>query len=301
MKTLKKIESGYINTIQSVKEIKDDLVKEIKQIKESVMSVKTKTTPIPPKQPTYADKIKEKENVIIIKPKENQNNNKTREDIKNTIDPTNLALKINNVKDIQNGAVIIKGDEKSVKKIENEFKTKLSENYNIKIPVRKKPRVLIIGMKVKMCEEELVKALKCQNELKDCDIKCVHIYLSPKIKCYNAVVEMDSVAYAKVMESTKVSIGWDRCRVYQHASVLRCFNCCGFNHSSRNCTKEKVCVKCAGNHDVKDCKNVENKCVNCCSAKANLKIDLNTNHTASDVNCPVFQRKLKIAEERTDY
>ena len=211
-----------------------------------------------------------------------------------------MSLKINKVKNIQNGALLIQANKESIQKIEAEIKNKMQQNYEINIPTIKKPRILIVGMKEVINDSDLVRAIKCQNQLGESEITCVSIYKSPKTNCYSAIIEVDSVAYAKVLEWSRLCIGWDYCRVYPNYRVLRCFKCCGYNHLAKYCEKDKVCVKCAGNHDVLECVSQIQKCVNCCATKLRLNLDINTNHAANDPNCPTFARKIKVAKEQVE-
>ena len=61
---------------------------------------------------SYAHVLKEKEqsDCIVIKPKANQNNNKTQDDIRSIINPYDMSLKINKIKNIQNGALLIQAN-----------------------------------------------------------------------------------------------------------------------------------------------------------------------------------------------
>jgi len=48
--------------------------------------------------------------------------------------------------------------------------------------------------------------------------------------------------------------------------IPQCKKCQGFNHTQKYCRRETRCVKCAGKHDSKDCKEIRSnpaKCINC--------------------------------------
>ncbi|XP_055848292.1 uncharacterized protein LOC129913568 [Episyrphus balteatus] len=271
------------------------------ELKKIVDEAKNISVPTPTQQKvSYAQTLKENSEVIVVKPKTDQNNEKTINDLKNVINPRNMKLKINEVKNVQNGGILIKCDKKSVKTIENEIKTNMSE-YVAKIQEHRNPRINIVGMSETISEEDLVEAIKCQNMINDSDIKCVKIYLSHKTKKYNAIVEVNSVTNTNIMNMGKLNIGWDRCRVYQYIRVLKCYNCCGYNHIAKYCNKNKICMKCAGNHDVKDCNSDIYKCANCVSLNEQTNLQLDTHHAASDNNCPVFLRKLKAVENRDSF
>ncbi|GBO00318.1 Nucleic-acid-binding protein from transposon X-element [Araneus ventricosus] len=61
-----------------------------------------------------------------------------------------------------------------------------------------------------------------------------------------------------------------------------CFKCSRFHHSARNCMRKAKCIKCAKNHETKDCPTKTKidtpKCINC----------QETGHLASWRGCPKF-------------
>ena len=72
----------------------------------------------------------------------------------------------------------------------------------------------------------------------------------------------------------KLALFWDKPRP--------CLNCFKFNHGTKVCKKEKVCVKCGGNH-TSECKETSLKCSNCNGA-----------HSATDKSCPHYLREVKL-------
>lgn len=84
----------------------------------------------------------------------------------------------------------------------------------------------------------------------------------------------------KVRRLCYTVIHWEKFK--NSREVLQCYNCQAFGHVSSNCHREPNCLKCAGDHNTRDCsiKNkIENpKCVNC-----------GGDHVASDTCCPVYQ------------
>lgn len=67
----------------------------------------------------------------------------------------------------------------------------------------------------------------------------------------------------------------------------QCFRCQNFGHTRAYCTLPPVCVKCAGNHDSKECSKSPETLATCSNCK--------DSHTANYRGCPVFKRKLKPA------
>lgn len=59
--------------------------------------------------------------------------------------------------------------------------------------------------------------------------------------------------------------------------------------------------KCAGNHDIMDCKATISKCANCIQANKKLNLNLKTNHTAGSKACKVLDRKVSLSKKRVQY
>lgn len=55
---------------------------------------------------------------------------------------------------------------------------------------------------------------------------------------YETVVQLDGASYNKIMKAGFNIEGYGCCRVFHTVLVLRCYNCNGFNHSSRHCAGE---------------------------------------------------------------
>ena len=70
---------------------------------------------------------------LVIKPKEKQKIEKTKEDLNKKID--SIDFKITNIKSRGNGTVIIQSENKDERnKIKNVIENKMSETYEIKVP-----------------------------------------------------------------------------------------------------------------------------------------------------------------------
>jgi hypothetical protein len=89
---------------------------------------------------------------------------------------------------------------------------------------------------------------------------------------------------------TRIYIGWDSCRVYQHIDILRCFRCNQFGHMAIKCEGAVCCTDCAENHESKDCDSGVKKCE---YAKKTFKIYVNSNHPAYSMKCHAYLNKLE--------
>ncbi|EZA58496.1 hypothetical protein X777_01117, partial [Ooceraea biroi] len=92
--------------------------------------------------------------------------------------------------------------------------------------------------------------------------------------------------------------GWRKCIVSNYVSVIRCYNYWGYFHIAKNCTRQKTCHKCVGNHKESECMSKKKKCVNCMHKIQPYNLKINDEHDALDPECPVFKRILEEQKRR---
>ena len=69
---------------------------------------------------------------------------------------------------------------------------------------------------------------------------------------------------------------------------MRCFGCCGFDHTKKYCTKKIICAKCGqGSHKPYECDKKEKICPNYIEAN-NKGESFNANHYPFDLACPYY-------------
>lgn len=78
----------------------------------------------------------------------------------------------------------------------------------------------------------------------------------------------------------------------QVKAIPQCINCQQLGHTKNFCTRQPICVKCAGKHSTATCNkkpNVTPKCALC----------QNEGHTANYKGCSVYQKKIKNQNQQT--
>lgn len=120
---------------------------------------------------------------------------------------------------------------------------------------------------------------------------------SAKREC-TLIAEVDSVTYEEMLRIEKLSIGWKKCRVVNHINVKRCYNCWGFYHIAKNCTRPITCSKCTGDHKDNDCKTKKEKCVNCMYKNKAYNLKVNKDHSALSRECPTFKKLLEEEKKK---
>lgn len=103
------------------------------------------------------------------------------------------------------------------------------------------------------------------------------------------------------MKEAKLRIGWSVCKVIDYVNVKRCYNCCGYNHIASKCKNKRACLKCGGEHLLKDCISDANECVNCKIAIQKFKVNIETNHPVWSRDCAVYKRKLESERKKIQY
>jgi hypothetical protein len=268
---------------------------------------------------TYADAMKKsddkkfvkKDPVVIVQPKDKkQGNDKTKSDIKNKINPNEIP--VNGLFNANNGSVIIKckkqGDIEKIKEIVN---SDLGENYDVRIPESKNPRVKIVGIDEKPENNDwIIETLKNQNDefFGESDIIKVVTVMEMKNRSgkpyFNLIIEINPKSFNKIMsiDDARINFNWNRCKIFDALYVKRCYRCCSFDgHNAKECTKNIVCYKCSENHKSDACTAEKLKCINCENAIKNLKIKLDSEHNALSSECQVFQRILQKKARSINY
>lgn len=238
---------------------------------------------------------------VIVPKNQEQTSSATKNEIKNKISPTKISVK--KLRKSAKGGIVIECENKiSQETLQATATEKLSENYNVNIPAMLNPRLKVVYVSVKYSEADIKKLIYKQNVHvpENSNLKLITVLERPKIlpTNYTYIFETDPQTYSAILKSGKLSIGWDRCPVFENIYVSRCFKCLGFNHKAEDCKKAKVCLKCAENHDVKECTSSKVECVNCKWAVENLKLKLKTDHQANSLECSVLQRRKDQQRQR---
>lgn len=236
---------------------------------------------------------------FALKPKNSDQSVKaTKADVLQNIDPVESEISISHVVPMKNGGIVVQCNESESSKFKQLANSKLGAKYEVKQLSTLHPRVKIVGLSEKLEENVILRYLKCQNKSVFCDDSVCSIVSINNLKknrnIYQILLQVDRVTYKKILEIGKIFIGYDYCSVYDGIELRRCYNCCNFNHLSKNCSKDvPSCARCSGSHSVRDCKSDIMCCILCSNFNAAHNQDINTNHAVWDSGCPVYQEALK--------
>lgn len=100
----------------------------------------------------------------------------------------------------------------------------------------------------------------------------------------NWLLDVDVDSKNLLLDKKRICIDFERYRVVEFISITRCYKCQKFGHLANRCEGEIHCSKCAGSHNIKDCKSTKESCANCYFEAS----EDSTEHRADSTLCPVF-------------
>lgn len=305
---------------QEIREIIKEVVEvEIRNIKQELEELKKmlcgKLTGTVNKSYSEVTKEKKKENVIVIKPKIQQESEATKKIIKEKVDIKNMSTGITKLRKGNRGTVIMgceTGEE--LKELKVAVETELGKDYNVTEVIQMKPKLKIVYVgedEMNLDDGDLATTIKKQNRLEEIN-KENHIRILRKItmKPRNGsqnmqvgcvIIETDDITHDFLLNNGKVNIGWRKCRVFDHINVKRCFKCWGFHHMAKNCKRAVACHKCAGNHVSTECLETKKKCVNCLFKIKTYNVKIDDEHDALSQDCPSFKKVLEEEKRRAGW
>jgi hypothetical protein len=252
---------------------------------------------------SFADMVKRQSNgpLMVIKPKDvNQKSDETKKIIKEKINPAEIP--VNTIKVVSNGSVLIQcNDRNKIDECKKSLEQQLGDEYEVSLSKQRQPAFKIVGLTELLSPELLITRVKSQNKFLPSDAIFSVTELKKKDNKIFASMRCDPVVFKAIMDNGRLLVGWDSCRVYEHFSVLRCFNCCGYHHTAKECTQAMACPKCAGDHKSMDCTSEKLVCANCVAANKTMNLALCTNHACWSRDCHVYKRKVLSESRKIDY
>lgn len=155
-----------------------------------------------------------------------------------------------------------------------------------------------------MCYGDIDRDLCEKNNIKADDITVEHVNKTKK-GASNASLRITSEVYQMFMDTKKVFLGLQRCRVRDDFNLRRCWKCNAYGHAAKKCNRAAVCGVCAGPHETRDCSNPkEQACINCRISNKYCKTEKkkHTGHTESDIHrCEVYKTYWEKTVAKTNY
>lgn len=191
---------------------------------------------------------------IVVKPKKTQSSVTTKIEIQKKINPAEINVGISQLKETQNGSIVIKCNKMGdVDNLITSINKNLCDNYVYKQEL-KKPNIKIIGINEEYSKEQLERMIQQQNDISDEQITVKYIGQNRRNNTFTAFLDVSAATFSKFTKTGKVLIGWQRCWCYEELGLNRCMKCKRYRHNANKCNNGQVCGHCGGEHKDEDCK-----------------------------------------------
>jgi hypothetical protein len=218
----------------------------------------------------------------------------TKSLVQKIIHPEEMKLHVRSLRKTKNGGVIISTETKDdITKLKtSDLLTK--SGLTVDEPLKRKPRVVIIGVPNSMSEKEVFTCLYNQNladKLDNMDlegflatIKMSHKSGKKNSESCNYIVEVSAVIRKALISKDRAYINWSSCPVRDFTLVTRCYKCQQYGHAAKSCRETTyTCGHCGDvGHSIKECtkKAEQPKCATCWHFKKP------SNHITGAIDCP---------------
>lgn len=230
----------------------------------------------------------------------------SRELLRHLTRNSNITDNFKRVLPLKSGAVLVESyDPKQQENLKQALKDR--EDIKIKDTLITEPMFMITGIHKGYQNEEFITELLRVNEdvekelgnnVKD------KITVVAKKQCRhpskeNWILQASPEIAKWFLKKQKINFDLVKAYVEEHINLAQCFKCSGFNHVAKYCKEEKLCCyKCGGDHQGIACQADSLTCPNC--TKMKYAPD-KSRHSARDVRCPVYKRKLIQHRSYVDY
>ena len=253
---------------------------------------------------TYAAAMKSTVNCLLVKSIDDNVSNKQVENvIKTKINPCTINASIIGTKLIKNGVLINCEDKESLDNLKKCISRETGTNYNITFPKKLNPRIIIYNVDPTDIEDSnFIENVIAANQL-ICQSDHLRHVTTMKFKDkVNVILETVPPLFNTIINKGFLYIGWSKCHVKEHFSLIRCYKCCKFGHYKKDCRSETViCSQCSGSHEKNSCPSKDQCCANCKSINARYKSNLNTAHSANSPQCHYYLQQLATLKSKTQY
>lgn len=276
-------------------------------IKKAVEDLSTKSEGRPERMGiSYASVVRSEraKQLCVIKPKrEGQTQDATRDDVKRLIDPTKVD--VSGIRAAGGGGVAVVCDsEAALSGVSEMVRRQMGEEYEVCISKAMQPRVRLFGLSERRESEELIDLLITQNHL--CvtadQVRVLTMRESRRRNCFEALVELPPPAYNDLLMRGKAKISWDICHVFDGVDVRRCHLCYSYSHLASRCPENvRLCLRCGGKHEARNCESNRISCVNCSRIAERDGRKIPTCHLVTSKECPMYRRALQRLRERIGF
>nr|CAH7732382.1 unnamed protein product [Callosobruchus chinensis] len=243
-------------------EYTNDLQKAVIKSYENQASTSSQVNPAPPSTKsgamTFSEIVKRppKCPALVIKSNDNSSNTDVFQEVTKSVDPAQINVCISSTRRIKNGMVVHCEDENSLSRLKDSLNHKLGSKFTVSEPRKWNPRLLVknVNLTNLPSAEAIIKDIVILNRLDE--EQSSHLKFVTKLKHFqstNIVIEVSPDLRNMFLKKGFIFIGWKKSPVSDHFRIVKCYRCCSYGHSDKNCQSDLVCPKCTRNHKLTDC------------------------------------------------
>ncbi|XP_023235514.1 uncharacterized protein LOC111634912 [Centruroides sculpturatus] len=268
---------------------------------------------------TFAEKVKSKVNEttgrikdnksIIIRGKNELSSDEVKRRFFTSMDPRNDKIRIVGVRKLRtNGLMVNLAADKDRDKILN-LKVLDDAGLDVQVPIRKKPRMILLGVPKEITAEDLIQVIYSLNsdylfndktDYEEFKLQFKLLYQTGRRREFltNWVVEVAPSLRYKLLEINRLFIEYRSCYIKDYYEIPKCFKCQLFGHVAKFCRNDKdVCFKCGVvGHRSRDCtKQIQKICIPCRQMKKSCS------HISRSGDCFSYQIAISRYKQLIDY
>lgn len=308
--------TNAINVAVEYKTNNDSLVEKIENLLNNVDKKMAKTLPQAP--PSFANIVKSQpaeklirnkvsEETILFTSKPETNSANIVPQVYRaiqTIRLTNEQLKINKIIPTRKGLILKVPADEDIDSLITQFKNydSLNDAVTIYQPKKLDPTIVLKNVS-KLTDINELPQLICNTNLnpllEDCQNKMIVLFaIKSNTDTQNVVLRVNPTVYEKIMKTGYVYTDLQKIFVQNKIMVRQCQNCFKFDHATKNCNVQKLCIKCgkptSRNHTCE-----RSCCINC--STNNKYKNTNTDHLPNKRDCPIYNDRIKKLINNTSY
>lgn len=238
------------------------------------------------------------EPILVIESSDSSKVSDVLSEVKKVVNPRDDPVKV--IRQTSRGNVILEcNDQVSVTTVKNKLNAIGGSVFSARLPKQVQPEIKLVGLNEFLDQADILTQLKSQNpdvisESSTVVIRDVKKIVTRSSTYYTVYIQTDCDTFEKIMSRGKLCVMWSRLRCYQVLPDSRCYKCHKFDHIADKCPlgdNVKICPKCSGSHDGKECDSSEYKCINCVRKNEKYGIDMPVNHCVWSYQCPIYKHR----------
>ncbi|XP_023223355.1 uncharacterized protein LOC111624677 [Centruroides sculpturatus] len=234
------------------------------------------------------------------------------------IKPHDLKIQVKAIKRVKGDGICFRtNSHKDAETLSNAIEKlpEVSGKIKGKISEGRRPRIILNNVPISVDEPDLIPMVFDQNKalqvvpreefIQNTRISTVLYRNSAKENCRHIILSTAPRIRDAFVRSKHIAVEWTNIFVNDYIPLVRCYQCCGYNHISTSCPDKQKCSHCAKGHRFADCQRLNQNptCTNCKAANKGLLAHekLPTDHNAFHPQCPITQKMKSQTIRQTNY